>query len=75
MREVKVVWKTVDEINFLKGLGRKGYSVVRISRLELLTKYQVASQRRAEWGEIDKKKVNAYLEGQIKKETIIAAAA
>lgn len=50
-------YRTVDEINFIDGLGTSRWSAVthtRISRHELLRAYIAGAERRAEWGHVSK---------------------
>lgn len=53
-------WTTADECAFLRDLGR--HALYRIPRLTLLQRYRESLDDRADWGEMNRPQVTAYVD-------------
>lgn len=61
-QESRSTWGTKSELKWLEDLGKQKHSIfVFTPRKILLKKYGDSIKRRVNWGEIDKSKIEEYL--------------
>ena len=70
-------WTTKDEFEFIKNIGTKKHTgranmrVFTTSRLDLLQGYARGARRRSSWAGMNKNKIMAFVEKEIKNEEFL----